>query len=122
MTKLELAQQIAAQTKRIESCMRAQDDERLPALFDEREELISTYLELEASDQFERIGEAEERAVQEILRESYEINRWIEQQMQRQRQLLMLEISKEDQVREATNAYASPYENVYEPMFIDKKK
>lgn len=122
MTRLELARQILAGTERIQKALQNGANEQLPALFEERQGHISDYLELEATDEGRPENEAEEKEIRQLMRQGYELNQKIQARLLQKRQALMQELTLGDQVREATNAYSSPYDNVREPMFFDKKK
>lgn len=122
MTRLELARQILAGTERIQEALQNGANEQLPALFEERQGHISDYLELEAADEGRPENEAEEKEIGQLMRQGYELNQKIQARLLQKRQALMQELALGDQVREANNAYSSPYDNVREPMFFDKKK
>ncbi|ASS73944.1 hypothetical protein CIG75_02410 [Tumebacillus algifaecis] len=121
MTRLELARQILAGSKRIFDTLQSEPDEQLANLFDERQDRISDYLELELENAGQPQSAQEEQELQELMRESYQLNQQIEERLQKLRQNLYDELTQGDQMRDATTAYSSPYDNVTEPMFFDKK-
>lgn len=119
MTRLALARKILEQTKVIQAALQAHADDQLPALFENRQELITDYLILEEQGTDQESPEAE---IQAVMREGYKLNQQVTLQLQQKRQQLLQEMQQGGQIKEASNAYASPYETVYEPMFFDKKK
>ncbi|ARU60421.1 hypothetical protein CBW65_04570 [Tumebacillus avium] len=122
MTRLEAAQRILETTLQIQAALQAGDDDRLATLFTERQDLISDYLLLEEEGKGQPQNKAEELEIQSLMKRGYELNQQTNRQLLQKRQLLYQELSMGDQMREASNAYSSPYENVSGPMFFDKKK
>jgi tRNA A37 methylthiotransferase MiaB len=121
VTRLELARQILAKTKSIHALLQTDDMERIAALFNERQDRISDYLELEQMGSEALPAQAEEE-IQALMREGYKLNQQIHLHLQQKRQQLLQELTRGGQMREANNAYSSPYDSVCEPMFFDQKK
>lgn len=118
MSRLELAKYILEVTQTIQRTLAANADEQLVDLFDKRQHAISEYLLLEEQEENK---DTDVEKIQRLMREGYDLNLQITSQLKQKRQQLLQEMQNDGQVREANNAYTSPYETAYEPMFFDKK-
>ncbi|TCP57845.1 hypothetical protein EV586_102291 [Tumebacillus sp. BK434] len=118
MSRLDLAKYILEITQSIQRALAVNADEQIVDLFDKRQHAISEYLLLE--EEGEHQGTDVEK-IQALMREGYNLNQKITSLLKQKRQQLLQEMQTDGQMREANNAYTSPYETVYEPMFFDKK-